>query len=113
MANESTTGGPLTATLGEQLAGKGHLGAVHEAEKAAGGAAGEATPHAGAEVEPREQAATGAAGQAAAPRALRGMASRVPWGAILAAGAGWVLAKTVADGLRRPARRIRRGLHRR
>jgi hypothetical protein len=72
--NENTSGGPLTATVGEQLAGKGHLEQVHEAERRVG------------ETAPRHGA-------------------RVPWGAILAAAAGWWLATSVARGVRRGVRR--------
>jgi hypothetical protein len=78
--NENTSGGPLTATVGEQLAGKGHLEQLHEAER-----------------------------RVAATRPRRA-AARVPWGAILAAAAGWWLAASVARAVRRG---VRRGLRRR
>jgi hypothetical protein len=98
MANESTTGGPLTATVGEQLAGKGHLGAAGEVTEPAGPHEGEgASP-------PRSARPTSPAGSAAV---------RLPWGAILAAGAGWLLAKTIARALRKPARSLARGFRRR
>jgi hypothetical protein len=70
--------------VGEQLAGKGHLEQVHEAERRVG----EAAPRRGA--------------------------ARVPWGAILAAAAGWWLATSVARSVRRGVRRgVRRRLRRR
>jgi hypothetical protein len=97
MANESTTGGPLTATVGEQLAGKGHLGAAGEAVAPAGSLEGER-----------------AASPPAAPRSAAGSAAvRLPWGGILAAGAGWILAKAIARALRKPTRSLARGLRRR
>jgi hypothetical protein len=84
--NENTSEGPLTATVGERLAGKGSL--EHAAEHAAAGAGRR-------------------------PAARRG-AVRVPWGALLAAAAGWWLATSVARGVRRGLRRgVRRGVRRR
>jgi hypothetical protein len=77
MADESASGGPLTATVGEQLAGKGHLDAVHEAERAVGAGGGRAPGRAG------------------------GSSARLPWGALAAGAAVWLLARRVERLLRR------------
>jgi hypothetical protein len=76
MANENTAGGPLTATIGEQLVDKGHVGEIHEAE---------------ARVRER-------AGGRTQRRAARGMPG---WVALAGAALGWALLSSLARRLLR------------
>ena len=94
MANENTTSGPLTATVGEQLGEKGHLGTLEEARARVSG--------------PGEQRAPrGRTGERRA--ASRGF----PWGTLALAAIGWALVSGVARGVSARAGRLARRLRRR
>jgi hypothetical protein len=85
MANENTTRGPLTATVGEQLAGKGHESEVRAAEARV----------AHVPEGPRD------AGRPARRQALR----FPPWAAIAVGAVAWAVVSGVARGVRRRIRR--------
>jgi hypothetical protein len=115
MANENTTGGALTATVGEQLAGKHH-------EPPPGMASGEAQATAAGEgtgERPGAEgglAARGTGGHEQRRRPSRGLARGVPgWLAFAGAAIGWALLSSAARGVRRGFRRRgrRSGLRRR
>lgn len=134
MSNETTTGAPLAATVGERLGGDPHVKELREqvehAAEAQAPAGGDARPDAGSppagaprrtkrarQATPRP-ARTHDRGAAGAPRqgAEGGEATRraaraggsFPWGAFALAALGWAVASAVAGGVRSKARRATR-----
>lgn len=134
MSNETTTGAPLAATVGERLGGDPHVKELREqvehAAETASAAGGDARPDAGsppAEAPRRTKRARQAApraarqadrapgepqqgepGEAAGHRTRRGAGGSFPWGAFALAALGWAVASAVAGGVRNKARRAKK-----
>jgi hypothetical protein len=111
--NETTTGAPLTATLGERVGDDPHVKEVRE-EVAQASAPPAQEP--GAATREGLPASRGASeGKARRPRRRRegGAATRpFPWGALALAAVGWALVTGIGRGLRSRARRVGRGARR-
>jgi hypothetical protein len=130
MSNETTTGAPLAATVGERLGGDPHVKEVREQVQHAAegsGSGGDARPDAGsppAEAPGRRPRARKAAGRSAEGGGAGGPAqgggtpgtgekaahaarrASFPWGALAIAAIGWAVASSVASGVRSRTRRM-------
>lgn len=104
--NETTTGAPLSATVGERLGDDPHVREVREevAQRAGASEPGAATRE-GATASRGGRAARGGA---AAREHGEAAARRFPWGALALAAVGWALATGIGRGIRGRARRVGR-----
>lgn len=120
--NETTTGAPLTATVGERLGDDPHVKEVREGVEQA--AAGHAGPSGAREPGAREPGAATREGttrsrgaserKARPPRRPQGHAGprSFPWGALALAAVGWALVTGAGRAIGGRARRIGRGARR-
>lgn len=106
--NETTTGAPLTATLGERVGDDPHVKEVREGVEHASAERPAAQQGAATQEPPAAQQGPGA--QERTRRRASGR--RFPWATLAVAAVAWALVTGVGRGIRARARRVGRGARR-
>jgi hypothetical protein len=106
--NETTTGAPLTATLGERVGDDPHVKEVREEVEHT--SAERSAQQAGATQEP--PAAQQGSAMEGRPGSRRASGRPFPWASLALAVVGWALLTGLGRGIRARARRVGRGARR-